>query len=605
MMPTFSGKNRILSLVRKFCQAASYFALLALISAALNSCAGSTGKKSSADVTSNDIPTVESDAETDGAPQNLPDVELSPDLMYKLLLSDLARQRSYNEVALDALVDAAIETRDPRLAAQATRQAVISSQFATAIQMARLWQQLAPDNIDVYQTLGNLLVVEKQPQQALEYYSKALSLTDEKNRSQLLKQIGNTLIRYTSKEQALELIETLAAEYPHSADVALAHASVSSSLKQYDTAATALDRALALEPDNIDAAVFKFSLLVLQKKDSEADQFATEHLKKHPKSLELRNLLARYYLESNNLEAAEREYLIIYRQDETSIIALMSLALIRMDSKKYDDATQYLEKVLQLQSNSDLARLYLGDIASLQKRFDDAIQWYSSISDTDQLFAARLRLVDVYLKRDGADAALRELEAIHPESDSQQIDIILLKNELLTKSGRIDEALQVINAALSDNPDNIDLLYARAMISAQQKDVAGLEKDLLRVLEIKPGHVQALNAYGFTLADLTDRYKEAYSLISAAHQQKPNDPFILDSMGWVEYRLGNLDVAEGYLRKALSKRNDPEIAYHLSEVLFAAGKKREAKKVWLKAKKEFPDDEKLNSISEKMKGIRF
>ena len=343
----------------------------------------------------------------------------------------------------------------------------------------------------------------------------------------------------------------------------------------------------------------------MKKKDSEADQFATEHLKKHPKSLELRNLLARYYLESNNLEAAEREYLIIYRQDETSIIALMSLALIRMDSKKYDDATQYLEKVLQLQSNSDLARLYLGDIASLQKRFDDAIQWYSSISDTDQLFAARLRLVDVYLKRDGADAALRELEAIHPESDSQQIDIILLKNELLTKSGRIDEALQVINAALSDNPDNIDLLYARAMISAQQKDVAGLEKDLLRVLEIKPGHVQALNAYGFTLADLTDRYKEAYSLISAAHQQKPNDPFILDSMGWVEYRLGNLDVAEGYLRKALSKRNDPEIAYHLSEVLFAAGKKREAKKVWLKAKKEFPDDEKLNSISEKMKGIRF
>ncbi len=592
-----------MSLVRKICQAASYFALLVLISAALNSCAGSTGKKPSADATSSAVSTVENEAVSEEIPQNLPDVELSPDLMYKLLLSDLARQRSYNKVALDALVDAAIETRDPRLAAQATRQAVISSQFSTAIQMARLWQELAPDNIDVYQTLGNLLVVENQPEQALQYYSKALSLTDEKNRGQILKQIGNTLIRYTSKEQALELIDTLAQQYPRSADVALAHANVSSSLKKYDTTATALDRALALEPENIDAAVFKFSLLVLQKKDSEADQFANEFLKKYPKSLELRNLLARHYLESNDLEAAEREYLIIYQQDDTSIIALMSLALIRMDSKKYDDAKNYLEKVLQLQSNSDLARLYLGDIASLQKRYDEAIQWYSSITDTEQLFAARLRLVDVYLQRDGADAALRELEAIHAESSSQQIDIILLKNELLTKNGRIDEALQLINDALADNPDNIELLYARAMIAAQKKDVAGLEKDLLRVLEIKPGHVQALNAYGFTLADLTDRYKEAYSLISAAHQQKPNDPFILDSMGWVEYRLGNLDVAEGYLRKALSKRNDPEIAYHLSEVLLAAGKKREAKKVWLKAKKDFPDDEKLNAISEKMKGI--
>ena len=131
------------------------------------------------------------------------------------------------------------------------------------------------------------------------------------------------------------------------------------------------------------------------------------------------------------------------------------------------------------------------------------------------------------------------------------------------------------------------------MIAARREDVAALEKDLLRVLEIKPGHTQSLNALGFTLTDLTDRHKEAYSLITAALKQKPGDPFILDSMGWVEYRLGNLESAEKYLRKALAKRNDPEIAAHLSEVLFAAGKKREARKIWIKANKEFPDNDKL------------
>jgi len=597
-MPTFSGMNRTLSLVRKFCQAVSTFVLLALISAALVSCAGNTGKKTTTDTSSSGIS--EAQAVTKAPPENLPNVELSPDLMYKLMLSDLARQQSNNDLALAALVDSAIETRDPRLAAQATRLAVIANQFATAIQMAMLWLELSPDNIDAYQTLGNLLVVENRPEQALVYYSKALSHSDEENRSLLLKQISSTLIRYGSQAQALTLIEKLATEYPDSADVALAHASVASKLKDYDTANTAIDRTLALDPDSDEAAVFKFSLLVLQNKDSEAERFASHYLKKHPKSVVLRSVLARYYLESNKLDEAEKEYLIIHRQDETSVIAPMALALIRIDKKKYDDATVYLEKVLALQSNNDLARVYLGDIAALQKRLDDAIQWYRSVTDTEQLFTARLRLVDVVLKRDGVDAALRELEALHPVSPHQQLDIILLKNELLIEGGREDEALELVTSALSDKPDDIDLLYARAMIYAGKEDVAGLEKDLLRVLEIKPGHAQSLNAYGFTLADLTDRYQEAYSLISAAHKLKPNDPFILDSMGWVEFRRGNFTEAEGYLRKALGKRNDPEIAYHLTEVLLAAGKPREAKKVWSKASKDFPNDKKLQMVGQKV-----
>ena len=280
----------------------------------------------------------------------------------------------------------------------------------------------------------------------------------------------------------------------------------------------------------------------------------------------------------------------------------MALALIRIDSGSLDDAGEYLEKVLQLQPNNDLARVYLGDIASKQKRLDDAITWYRAVTDQDQLFMARVRLVDVIMERDGIEAALRELEAIHPESPSQSIDLVLLQNELLAREGRLTESLHLINEALADNPDNIELLYARAMIAAQQKDVANLEKDLLRVLEIQPGHVQSLNALGFTLADLTDRYDEAYTLIAAALKKKPGDPFILDSMGWVSYRLQNLDAAEEYLRKALAKRNDPEIASHLVEVLLAAGKLREAKQILAKANKDFPGDKKLDAINAQMKG---
>ena len=591
--------NRTLSLVRKICQVLSYFALLALASATLISCAGNPAKIDAAETAQQQSEQAAADEEA-LEQQNLPKVDLSADLMYKLMLSDLARQQNNNELALAALVDVAIETRDPRLAAQATRQAVISNQYTIAIQMALLWKELTPDNVDVHQTLGNLLVVEQRLGEATAHYSKALALTDENNRSELLKQISATLIRYGNQKQALQLIEQLSQEYPASADVALAHASIAAAVKEYGVANTEINRTLALDPDDDNAAVFKFSLLLLQKKDQEATDFAVLFLKKHPKSIVLRTTLARHYLESDQLKAAEKQYLVIHRQDDTSLIAPMALALIRMDSKDYDAASVYLEKVLALQADNDLARVYLGDIASQQERLDEAVQWYRSVTDKEQFFNARLRLVDVIMKRDGFDAALVETEALHPETDSQQSDLILLKNELLTRSGRSAEALELINNALDDNPDDIDLLYARGMIAASNNDVAGLEKDMLRVLEIKPGHVQALNAYGFTLADLTSRYEEAYSLISAALKQKPGDPYILDSMGWVEFRLGNYAEAESFLRKALEKRNDAEIASHLAEVLFAAGNIREAKKVWAKANRDFPENDKLMAVGEKL-----
>ncbi len=579
----------------------SSFTLLAsllLVSATLTACGSNSVKKYPAVVTVKEPVQTKTNAGTE--PKNLPDVELTADLMYKLLLSDIARQQNNNDLALAALVDAAIETRDPRLAAQATRQAVISSQYGTAIQMAKLWLELVPDDLDVHQTIGNLLVVEKQPERALAHYSKALALTDEKNRSLILKQISGTLVRYSSPQQALELIEKLATEYPGSADVALALASAASKLKEYDIATTAIERALSLDPNNYNAASFKFGLLLLNKKAGEAEQFANSFLKKHPTAILLRMALARHYLEANKLKQAEKEYLLINKQDETSIIAPMALALIRIDSNKLDDATVYLQKVLLLQPSNDLARLYLGDIAAQQKKLDAAIQWYRSVTEKGQLFKARLRLVDVIMQRDGVDAAMRELEALHAETPNQQVDITLLQHDLLLEAGREKEALQIVNTALADSPDDLDLLYARAMIAARRGDIPGLEKDLKHLLKIEPNHAQALNAYGFTLADLTDRYKEAYSFIKAALKLKPGDPFILDSMGWVEYRMGNYSAAEDYLRKALAKRNDAEIASHLVDVLRDAGKAREARKVWTKANKDFPGNEKLQAVGEKL-----
>lgn len=596
-----------MSLVRKISQALSSFSLLALITVnfvVLASCASNSTKD---DATSQNPDATRAAKATKSASntaasearKNLPAVELTPELMYKLMLSDIASQQNNNELALAALIDTATETRDPRLAAQATRQAVLMSQYGIAIKMATLWQQLEPSNLDSHQTLGNLLVAEGRPEDALMHYSKALALTDEKNRSRLLKQISTTLVRYGSEAQALGLIEKLAIAYPDSADVALAHASVAGKLKRYDVADTAINRTLQLDPHNNNAAGFKFGLMLLQNNAENAEKFAAAYLKKNTDALILRSALARHYLENGKLKQAETQYLLVHEQDEKSIIAPMALALIQIDSANLDDATRYLENVLVLQPTNDLARLYLGDIAFQQKNYDYAIQWYRAVTDKDHAFKARLRLVEAIDQQDGTDAAMRELESSVAETPAQQIQLTLLEHDLFVEANRIKDAERVLNIALTDSPDNIDLLYARAMIAARKEDVPALEKDLQRLLKIQPAHAQALNAYGFTLADLTDRYKEAHGLISAALKIKPGDPYILDSIGWVEFRLQNYTAAEIHLREALAKRNDDEIASHLIEVLLAMDKKHEAEKVWSKANKAFPDSKKLLNVREK------
>ena len=166
------------------------------------------------------------------------------------------------------------------------------------------------------------------------------------------------------------------------------------------------------------------------------------------------------------------------------------------------------------------------------------------------------------------------------DSVEDQVRIYLAHEELLRDAGRLEDAYALLNAALADLPDDVELLYARGLITAQMDMLDVHERDMRRLIELKPDHAHAYNALGYTLADRTTRYEEARALIEKALSLKPNDPFILDSMGWVHYRLGNRDQAHDYLQQAIDLRLDPEIAAHLGEVLWMMDRHEEARAVW-------------------------
>lgn len=244
----------------------------------------------------------------------------------------------------------------------------------------------------------------------------------------------------------------------------------------------------------------------------------------------------------------------------------------------------------------------LGRIHEEREDPQSALNEYAQVGPGPDFLAAQLRQADILVSNgNGAEAAKRLAEARAEEPDFA-IQLYLIEAETLTSNDQLDRGWQVLNTALKQYPDDANLLYTRAMLAEKRNDLAQMEKDLRSIIKREPENAMALNALGYTLSDRTTRYAEARELIEKAHQISPDDPAVLDSLGWVNYRMGNLDAAERYLRQALERFPDHEVAAHLGEVLWAKGEQREARKVWAKALEQQPDSTVLRSTLRRLTG---
>jgi len=272
-----------------------------------------------------------------------------------------------------------------------------------------------------------------------------------------------------------------------------------------------------------------------------------------------------------------------------------------LQNNRLDDAEKYLKQALALRPQNDQARLYLGQVAEQAKRYPEAARWYREITNGEYYFEAQVRLGIVTARQGDLTAARRLLDGIDVQNDTQRVQVALAQEQILREAKQYREALAVLNAAIQAVPDDKDLLYARALAAEKLNMVDVTERDLRAILKQDPKNVNALNALGYTLTDRTTRYQEALELLQQAMTLKPDDAFILDSMGWLQYRLGNNAEAVKYLKRALDLRNDAEIAAHLGEVLWVMGNHREAESVWNRALHETPDSEALTSVIKKYK----
>lgn len=534
-------------------------------------------------------------AETGDRKPPRPNIELTQDILYKLLVAEVAGQRGHLDIAVRNYLELAQETRDPEIASRATRVAVYARDDEAAYQAARIWVELDPDNSDAHQVLAVMAVRDGNLEQAMEHFQYILH-NAEGVIDQKLWVIANLLSKEEDQEVARQVMDRLMEDHQDDPDALYAYAHVMSRLNDDEKSLQILEKVLELVPDNINASISYVSMLQKMDRTGEAVAWLEKAIENNTENnFNLRLYYARLLTDQKRFDDARRQFELLVSEAPNNVDVLYALGLLYLQNNRLDEAQVYFERLSGLGEQTSEANYYLGRIAEEKGELEKAIDWYQTLQDGNNYFDAQVRLALIYARQNNIEGAREHLHGIKATSQEQKNIIIQAEGELLTEEKRYQDAMAVYNAALTQSTDP-DLLYSRAMLAEKMGRLDILERDLLAILKQDPEHAQALNALGYTLADRTNRYQEAYTYIKKALELKPNDFYILDSMGWVLYRMGRLEESIEYLNKALKQRRDPEIAAHLGEVLWVKGDKAAAREIWEAALQETPEDSRLLDV---------
>ncbi|RMG57774.1 MAG: tetratricopeptide repeat protein [Gammaproteobacteria bacterium] len=512
-------------------------------------------------------------------------------ILFELLAGELAGREGDLATAAQAYAEAAWETRDPDVAERATRIALYAGQLQLALRSANRWAQLQPDNIEAHQVLGVLYARMGQVDTAVHHLQRVIESGEDVEGGYRL--VGGLLSQQIPAEHALEVMRGLVALHPDRHEAWQSLAALAMKLKRPDAALPAVEKALELDSESVESRLLHAQVLLeLGQKERALDE-ARRLVDEHPGRNDIRLALAQMLVQSGEYERARQRFEQVLTRQPDNADLVYTLALLNLEMKRYKDARRYLERVLSMGKHVYDASYYLGRIAEQEGDFRQAASWYLRVTDGPYQREAQARVAVMLARLGRVEEAREHLRRMRQQAATadEQVQLYLMEGEILIEAGRLQEARKLYQDALKTFPDNPDLLYGLAMLAEQEGDLETMERLLKQLLARNPEDARALNALGYVLADRTERYMEALGFIRRALEISPDDPAILDSMGWVLYRLGKPEEALKYLQRAHKKLLDDEIGSHLAEVLWKLGRKKEARQVLEQVKKAFPDSE--------------
>jgi tetratricopeptide (TPR) repeat protein len=508
------------------------------------------------------------------------------DTLYSLLVAELAASRQDYTLTLAHYVEQAHSTGDNDIIIRAARIAQFFKAHQDALDMGLLWLNAEPHNIEANTLVANAYMELSEPLVALNYVEKLFELVP----ATIFDTAGGftetiaKFSRQTDKNTLSQLIQrysALQAQYPQLSSILIGLSVLHQAIGDSKQAMTHAKHALAIAPEKTTAILQEITLLNENGKSDLALNKLTAQLDKNPDNQALRLYYARLLIETD-IEQAYKQFTLLSEQSPRQLELKYSRAILATELQNMVEAKTLFLELLDIGYQVNAVNFYLGKIDESLQQFSSALRYYLAVKQSDSYLPSRDRAGQILLKQNKEQEAQALFAQLRQELPEQKERLYWVEASLLVSAKHDALALPLLDQAISEFPDSEGFRYQRATIYERQDKLALMERDFRHMLALNPNNANALNGLGYFLTTRTTRYEEAHQLIQRALVLQPTEASIIDSMGWVNFKLGRIDEAIEYLQKAFALYPDPEIAAHLGEALWTQGKQAEAKAIWKK-----------------------
>jgi len=524
----------------------------------------------------------------------------SEDVLTRAILAELAGQRGYTQQALDDYLLLARETGDLNVIQRTMRIAASLRNVNATLEMGGMWLEREPDSVEARQTIALQMLALGRYREALEQLTFLLEQGSQVDFRLISARAAGDRNAATMLPPLIGEFEALQQRFPKHESLRLALAHLYQQNEQPRQAYNLVQQLAKDMNDNPEVVILEVQLLDLLGEASRAQRRLTQSLRSHPEHKQLRLMYGRKLIEQERFKDAREQFALLVEQDPNDFDMLYSLALLCMEVSLLEEAKGYLQRLVVNGQRLDDAHFYLGFINGQEDDTTTALEHYLQVNGGNNFLQAQQNLAELMIRSGRYPELKTRLQDIRFRNPDFNIQLLTMEANVLMEQQQHAEASILLNSAVGAFPDNIPLLFLRSVLSQEQNDLPLMEQDLRKIIRLNPSSPVAYNSLGYTLADRTDRFEEAYELIQRAVELAPNDPAIIDSLGWVQYRMGMYEEARRNLDRAYQLFPDHEVAAHLGEVLWVMGERAAATRVWRSALQDQPDSEFILNAMERL-----
>jgi len=537
------------------------------------------------------------------APEDIQYGNFDEEILTRVIIAEMAGQRGYNQKALEDYLALARETNDINIIKRASRIASFIRDVPSAIEMGNMWLEKEPESEEALRTLAFQMISLGRYREALDHMTKLLAMGTNVDFRLITNRTAVDTNAGLFIDALIEEFEELKTVYPENQTLRIGLAHLYHQNEQIAEAYDIISTLSGEMNDNPEVVILEVELLELLGEEEKARRRLQQALENNVNHKQLRFQYARKLVDEQRYLDARDQFAIIVEQYPDDFDMLYSLALLSMEINLLTDARQYFQRLVNNAQRLDDSHYYLGFISAQENLDEEAIEHFFNVNGGGNFLQAQRSLTELMVRAGRYSEVKSRLQNIRFRNPDYNIALLSMEANVLMDEGFMDDAGRILNNAVGAFPNNIQLLFLRSVYSQERNDIELMEDDLRKIILLNPNNPVAYNSLGYYLANSTERYEEAYELIKRAVELAPDDPAIIDSLGWVQYKLGLYEEASDNLGRAYELFPDHEVAAHLGEVLWVMGERSQARTIWRQALENQPDSEYIRSTMERLTSV--